>query len=42
MAEKFHEIITVDKVYLMEGGIVKQSVPKFATVKNEWCIVFDK
>jgi hypothetical protein len=26
----------------MTGGVVRDSPPKFATVKNDFCIVFDK
>ena len=29
-------------MYIMSGGVVKPASARFATIKNEFCIVFDK
>ena len=42
MVEKFNHLLFENSVYLISGAVVRESPPKFATVKHEYCIVFDK
>jgi replication factor A1 len=42
MVDKFDDILVEGFVYLVSGGTVKASAHKFATVKNEYCVVFEK
>jgi hypothetical protein len=42
MVDKFDDILNENSCYLMSGGTVKVSPAKYATVKNEYCIVFEK
>jgi hypothetical protein len=42
IVDKFESMIEENGVYLISGAIVKESQVKFATVKNEYCIVFEK
>ncbi len=42
MVDKFDEILNENSVYLVSGGTIKVSPHKFATVKNEYCLIFEK
>lgn len=42
MVDKFEELIQENSVYIISGGIIKEAAPKYATVKHEFCIVFEK
>ena len=42
IADKFFDQVKENAVYLMTGGVVKPASPKFAAIKHEYCIVFDK
>lgn len=39
--DKFDELLQENNVYIFTSGLVKEAVVKFATVKHEYCIVFD-
>ena len=41
-ADKYYKMLKENSVYMMMGGLVKESSPRFATIKNEYCIVFDR
>lgn len=38
----FGEILEENKVYLFSNGSVKMANKKFTSVKNDFCIIFDK
>ena len=40
--DKFDPMLIEGGIYLMSGGTVKMANMRFATVKNDFCIVFDK
>lgn len=40
-ADKFDPILKVGNIYLCSGGTVKLANQRFATVRNDFCIVFD-
>lgn len=40
--DKFEPMIKEGSIYLCSGGTVKLANQRFATVKNDFCIVFDK
>ena len=41
-ADNFDKSLVEGKVYLFSSGAVKMSNKKFSTVKNDFCIVFEK
>jgi len=41
-AKMFGEILEENKVYLFSNGSVKMANKKFTSVKNDFCIIFDK
>jgi replication factor A1 len=41
-ANKFENILQKDKVYLFSNGNVKMANKKFTSVRNDFCIVFEK
>ena len=41
-AHKFEHILKRDKVYLFSNGNVKMANKKFTSVRNDFCIVFEK
>lgn len=41
-AEKFYDIIDVDKVYAISGGRIKNASKKFNNIKHDYEITFDK
>lgn len=42
IADKFNDILVEGRVFTMQGGLIKENAGRFATVKNDYCIVFDK
>jgi replication factor A1 len=42
MVDKFDDILNENSCYVISGGMVKVSPAKYAVVKNEYCIVFEK
>lgn len=42
MVDKFDNILEENSVYIVSGATIKVSPHKFATVKNEYCLVFEK
>ena len=41
-ADKFDGMLKPGGIYLCSGGTVKMANQRFATVKNDFCIVFDR
>lgn len=35
-------VLKENQIFIMTGGVIRESPPKFATVKNDYCIVFDR
>lgn len=42
MADKYNSFLKLGYIYLFSGGLVKESSPKYSSIKHEYCIVFDK
>ena len=40
--DKFDPMLIEGGIYLLSGGTVKMANMRFATVKNDFCLVFDK
>ena len=40
--DRFDPILREGAIYLMSGGTVKLANQRFATVKNDFCLVFDR
>lgn len=40
--DKFEPIIQEGKIYLLSNGTVKIANQKFTSIKNDFCLVFDK
>jgi hypothetical protein len=38
----FNPMLQQNRVYLFSNGTVKMSIPKFSSLKNDFCISFDK
>ena len=41
-AEKFEPILKENTVYLFSNGVVKMANKKFTSIRNDFCIVFEK
>lgn len=41
-AEFFEHILKEDRVYLFSSGIVKMANKRFTSIRNDYCIVFEK
>ncbi|TNV83218.1 hypothetical protein FGO68_gene13126 [Halteria grandinella] len=42
MVDKYELLLKENAVYMIAGGQIKESQVKYATIKNEYCIVFEK
>lgn len=42
MAHKYDEIIKENGVYLFSNGTVKMANNKYSSIKNDYCIIFDR
>ncbi len=42
IADKFSEQLIEEHVYVISGGVIKEVTGRFAQLKHEFCIVFDK
>jgi ssDNA-binding replication factor A large subunit len=42
IAEKWDAILQEGKVYLFSGGSVKIANQKYNSIKNDYCIIFDR
>ena len=42
MADKFDDILKENNVYLFANGTVKMANQKYTSIKNDYCIVFDR
>lgn len=42
VAKKFDPILQKNKIYLFSNGIMKMANKKFTSVRNDFCIIFEK
>ena len=42
LAKRYDEILKENKVYLFSNGTVKIANQKYTSIKNDYCIVFDR
>jgi replication factor A1 len=42
IALKYNDMLQENKVYLMSNGSVKIANKKYTSIKNDYCIIFDK
>jgi ssDNA-binding replication factor A large subunit len=42
LAKRYDEVLKENKIYLFSNGTVKIANQKFTSIKNDYCIVFDK
>jgi replication factor A1 len=41
-ADKYDELLQENKVYTFSNGTVKMANQKYTSIKNDFCIVFDR
>jgi replication factor A1 len=41
-AKKYHPLLEKNKIYLFSNGMIKMANKKFSSLKNDFCIIFEK